>query len=1406
MEITHANLKQLIDALNQLSLTARKIILLQALYYKDNRCDYFGEFAHYPIFEGAQGLSFNDLQTLIQELKNSGFYHDAHSALFISDLALKDQYIHPLSYLAVSGKIVDSSVLKAKLQSSIGQSHSLIMNKRQQAPWLKNITYLKDVNRCILHYHIYMNDETPFQSPNDPIYTQALMTHLAHLYGIWAFDAEWLDSRKPLIKAFLCVVKLDYLLGFSDKRLYADTVFDVFERIDFHAIEHDELKYHVANIYLQLGRLSKIRQLIATFSHMYGTYHRPIIENTLQVFQGHYDQKVIDIYEKAKTNLAEFSKHNQWFYTDVHGLLLIIGVIYIAQNPSLAIEYASSLNDWLSSEYAPVARNGQWLSRLAELQLGHLEQQKATLASTCDSLTNPFDVFGILSAYLAGQLNEKHTVQLAHHLDYAQRNNWALASHILAEILESLDSYHAKSAQYLAQTPFNIRFLSKFSIKKTWEYQIDVITRLLQQPSTYEPKAELANDLPNPNKRILWVLEHKDFKTFNLTAYEQRVLKNNEWSKGRALSLKKLYHESHLYHYLTEHDRYVLQYLTYYTRYRRTIYYFDITQALPALEGHPNVVLAENPEVVVSLSYAEPELKILPVDSGYQLILSHHKNEPGVLVERLTQQHLSIVHFRSEHVRLNGILSKEGTILPAEAKDHVIHMIQNAGNGIKIQASIEEAGIKEIEADTTLCVQCIPLQEHMQFLLRIKPLGADHAVYCSLGEGSDYIVETIQDGFSSSKVRAKRNLVYEQAIKEWLLDNCSILGRYEVNTNEYIVSNLEDILTVVSFLSHSMQTVPLYVEWPEGKPYHIQRTLNVNQLALSIYEKNNWFAYEGSFELDKGDHLSLDRIFDVLNKHDTRFIPLDQHNFIELSHHLKHQLDVLRAASQNQHIHKLGADVLKALVDQSGSVDSDKSWKRYIDDWDLLSQYQPVIPENLNAELRDYQKEGFYYLARMAYWGIGVCLADDMGLGKTIQAIALILKYANQGPTLVVAPTSVCFNWEEEIKKFAPTLISHSFYNAQRYQLVESLTENEVVIVSYALVQKNIDLLKNVSWAMIILDEAQAIKNAHTKRWKAVMQLEAEVRLALTGTPIENHLTELWSIFNFINPGFLGNLNQFQQKFINPIENQNNKTQKSALKQLVKPYILRRIKSDVLKELPSKTEQTIYIEPTEKEAEFYHSLRYDALKNIQKQSQKPNHQKRMNVLAELVKLRQACCDASLVDADMRIDNSKLQTFKALLSDIIDNGHKVLVFSQYVRFLSIVKQELDQMRISYQSIDGSMTPSKRSEAVNRFQSGQSYVFLLSLKTGGSGLNLTKADYVIHLDPWWNPAVEDQASDRAHRIGQTNPVTIYRLIMKNTIEDKIMQMHKNKRDLANELLSGQDLTAKMSDEELLSLIKK
>jgi len=465
--------------------------------------------------------------------------------------------------------------------------------------------------------------------------------------------------------------------------------------------------------------------------------------------------------------------------------------------------------------------------------------------------------------------------------------------------------------------------------------------------------------------------------------------------------------------------------------------------------------------------------------------------------------------------------------------------------------------------------------------------------------------------------------------------------------------------------------------------------------------------------------------------------------------------------------------------------------------WSQMSTFSTTedveFPKGINAELREYQTKGFNWLWFMYKYGLNGILADDMGLGKTLQALTILQKAKEVDgpmPTLVICPTSVVFNWEAEIQKFAPGLTCLKLSGIERKQLFKEIPNHDIVITSYALVRRDIEKLKKVNFRYVILDESQNIKNSLSQTAQAVKKLDAQHKMALSGTPIENKLEELWSVFDFLMPGFMFSMSEFNFRYVNPIMERADKTVEKRLKLQIYPFILRRMKRDVAKDLPDKVENISYCELTPDQREFYmevlDSTKEELFKSIE---QKGLEKSRMSIFSALLRLRQICCHPRLYDKENTkgINHSgKFEHLKGMLEEIISEGHRVLLFSQFVDMLDITKDWLDRQAIPYEYLTGKTKD--RQGAVERFNSNPHIpIFLISLKAGGTGLNLTGADYVIHYDPWWNPAVEDQATDRAYRIGQTKKVFVYRLITKNTVEEKIQKLKQIKRNLVDSVIS-------------------
>ena len=450
------------------------------------------------------------------------------------------------------------------------------------------------------------------------------------------------------------------------------------------------------------------------------------------------------------------------------------------------------------------------------------------------------------------------------------------------------------------------------------------------------------------------------------------------------------------------------------------------------------------------------------------------------------------------------------------------------------------------------------------------------------------------------------------------------------------------------------------------------------------------------------------------------------------------------------------------------------------------------VPAGLKTDLRDYQQQGLNWLQFLRVTQFGGILADDMGLGKTVQTLAHLQYEKEQGrvgkASLIIAPTSLVWNWYDEAKRFAPELNVLVFHGSARHN--DNFDDYDLVISTYGLIQRDKVRFLGYSFYYLILDEAQSIKNARTKTTQIVQQLVGKHRLCLTGTPLENHLGELWSLFHFLMPGLLGDAKKFRQFFRIPIEKDNNAEKRELLVRRISPFMLRRTKNQVARELPDKTEMTRMLELTGAQRDLYEAIRLSMEKKVREAIAKQGFGKSHIILLDaLLRLRQVCCDPRLLtlpEASMAHGTSvKLNGLMELLDNLMEEGRHVLVFSQFTSMLKLIEDELVARKYAYLKLTGQTQ--NRQDVVRDFQAGKAPIFLISLKAGGTGLNLTRADTVIHYDPWWNPAVEDQATDRSHRIGQENPVFVYKLITAGTVEEVILGMQAKKRQLFEGILS-------------------
>ncbi len=556
----------------------------------------------------------------------------------------------------------------------------------------------------------------------------------------------------------------------------------------------------------------------------------------------------------------------------------------------------------------------------------------------------------------------------------------------------------------------------------------------------------------------------------------------------------------------------------------------------------------------------------------------------------------------------------------------------------------------------------------------------------------------------------------------------------------------------------------------------------------ALPKKLNLALEDGNFLHIDADEIKpiLTTIFELYNHIDKDKISLQAHD----AH--------LVSGFEDNNIHWKGSDELAALSKKLKSFDGIK---------------KAHASKKLAATLREYQQTGLNWINFLYEYQFGGILADDMGLGKTLQTLSFLQRQKELGlltkPTLIIMPTSLIGNWKSEIKKFTESLSVLSLYGSDRAKLFDSIKEFDIILSTYQLALRDKEKFDKELFDYIILDEAQKIKNPKAKMTLAIKSFNATHRLALSGTPMENHLGELWSIFDFLMPGFLGNLAFFKKKYQNPIEKENDFLIQEKLKRKVAPFMLRRTKDAVLEELPQKVEIIQNVTFGKKQALLYENVRLTMEKKVRDAiADKGLSRSHITMLDALLKLRQICCDPSLLaikEASTLGESAKLETLFELIEELLKEGRKILIFSQFTSMLKIIQERIEEKDINYALLTGATR--KREEAIEKFKKSDCPLFLISLKAGGVGLNLVEADTVIHYDPWWNPAVENQASDRAHRIGQTKTVFVYKLIVENSIEEKILQLQEKKKNLQEGMYdTSKDKAEKLDAEDLLNLLSE
>lgn len=748
--------------------------------------------------------------------------------------------------------------------------------------------------------------------------------------------------------------------------------------------------------------------------------------------------------------------------------------------------------------------------------------------------------------------------------------------------------------------------------------------------------------------------------------------------------------------------------------------------------------------------------------------------------------------------------------------------------------------LKHLEAHTDFHTEGVDLTDY-------EPPEAHFSIY--LDNPAENIIScTAYARYGEETFSLATPISCEDGFRDAAMEN-RILTAIQTYFQPAAVSGNEDspVADADFIISHDDQAAFLFLE--QGLPHFYElaevfissnmkriRILSAPRTAVGVSVSN------GLLEIDiHSDSLPYEELAGILNSYRRRqkYYKLKSGEFLKLENNslsvLSELADGLRLSEQTIRGGRISVPLYRAsyidavLTSHNSDIQShrDRYFKSLIRDMKSVADSDYEVPDAMKPILRDYQKTGYRWLCTIAQLGFGGILADDMGLGKTLQIITLleharleaISKTVDLTDTashtacpppvsLIVCPSSLVYNWDSEIEHFAPNLKTLLITGTaqERQELLTHYADYDVLITSYDMLKRDIASYDNLHFHYQIIDEAQYIKNHRTQAARSVCSIHSVTRFALTGTPIENRLSELWSIFEYLMPGFLYPYAYFRSELEQPIVENKDQIAATRLQQLVRPFIMRRLKTDVLKELPDKLEHAVYAQMTDEQNKLYTANTLKLQKDLEQQSDSMFKTSKIQILAELTKLRQLCCDPSLIYQNYHGGSAKLDTCIQLIENAMAGGHKILLFSQFTSMLDVIERRLKAERILYYRLDGSTKSEQRTRLVNAFNETKIPVFLISLKAGGTGLNLTGADIVIHYDPWWNAAAQNQATDRAHRIGQTHTVTVYKLIARHTIEEKILELQENKKALSDQILSEEGVTAsQLTKEELLKLLQ-
>lgn len=947
--------------------------------------------------------------------------------------------------------------------------------------------------------------------------------------------------------------------------------------------------------------------------------------------------------------------------------------------------------------------------------------------------------------------------------------------------------------QQLRETFGGNPLISTIRKKALWEMMlIDVARRV-------------ATEKGSGDRRVAWYVIGSDLQA----ATEQVMREDGTWRDGQLLSLSQMVSKG--YECMNATDMAVANQLYQLKNYPNGKYDIDIL--VPLLKETGRLFygdhLQKNPVPVV-IEEILPYLDFHGHGAVIEVTSNVKMDDKGHLPHRVVRMeahgHYSLITVNALQRDVMARFLQMGRF-PASASVSLRKAIEGLHGIVDIRENILSLDLQPTTISKgLLAVRVRPVKN--EYDVQVTATAMDNGIIRLVPAEGEDIVYDEADALTCCVRRdmAKENENYE-LLHDFILSSC------KPEWKDYAHCVLWESASLLQLLAYIHDNPDRYfVEWPEGVRLKFKGEVKGTDVDVVVKSDEDWFKVEGEVKVGK-EKMPIDQLIKLCCAQDKEgidgFIRLGEDEYVRISEKLRRHIAALESFGKRGGRRLVPKYQVGALATMLNGLhaETDEGFVQFMEQTKTAFALEAPIPEGVKAKLRDYQKEGFRWMCRLDTWGAGGCLADDMGLGKTLQTLCFLLHKAPSGPSLVVAPKSVVPNWVSEAARFTPSLQVNVLNNANsRYWAVENAGPGDVLVCTYGLLATEPDNLKHKQWNVVCLDEAHQIKNRQTIASHTAMELKASSRFILTGTPLQNNLSELWNLFQFINPGLLGNWSVFRDSYILPTLDEEHRM---LLKETTMPFILRRTKEDVLTELPEKLVNTHLVEMTEHETAVYEDMREKVelkfKKNKSKKEREEAAQLKINFFSELTRLRLASCSMKLIHEGWAEPPSKVTALLDLLDLLMEEpSNHILVFSQFTSFLDSIKPELKNRCYDFLYLDGQTPLDKRQELVKSFQNGDCRLFLSSLKAGGLGINLTQANYVILLDPWWNPAIENQAMDRAHRLGQKRVVSVIRLISQHTIEEKILRLHETKQILSDDILDGTADSYKLTYEDVMDMV--